>query len=209
MNILIACEESQRVCSEFRKKGHNAFSCDIQMTTGDNPEWHIWQDVTKYLNGKCEFLTCDGKKHYIEKWDMIIAFPPCTYLTKASGNSLIKNGNINQERFEKGIKAKNFFEKIFNAKCKKIVIENPTPLKIFNLPKHNQTIQPYYFGEEYSKQTNLWIKGLPLLTPTNIIKPKYNFNNYPPFKNCNGKYRAKARSKTPIGIAKAMAEQWG
>ena len=209
MKILIACEESQEVCKAMRKRGHEAYSCDIEFCSGKEPQWHIWQDVEPLLNGNTTFRTCNGERHYIEKWDMIIAFPPCTYLTKAGATNLKKNGEINEERFQKGIEAKLFFEKILNADCPRICIENPVPMKIFNLPMPTQCIQPYYFGIPVSKKTYLWLKGLPLLCPTNVIEPTYTFSNFPQFQNCNGKYRAKARSRTFTEVAEAMAESWG
>ncbi len=208
MDILIACEESQVVCKAFRELGHNAFSCDVEFCSGGLPEYHIWADVVPLLNGGT-FRTCDGQSHYVKRWDMIIAFPPCTYLSKAGGVNLYKNGEIDETRLEKGFQAKEFFLKIWNADCDKIVIENPIPLSRFNLPNHSQVIQPYYFGEPVSKKTYLWLKGVSLLCPTNVIKPIYTFNNYPLFKNSFGKYRQKNRSKTLKGVALAMALSWG
>lgn len=112
MNVLVACEESQAVCIEFRKKGHDAYSCDIQDCSGAFPEYHIKGDVLPLLNGDCDFTTCDGQKHYISgSWDMIIAFPPCTYLSNAGNGSLYKNGKLNVDRFNKGLAAKDFFLK--------------------------------------------------------------------------------------------------
>ena len=209
MKILVACEESQRVTAAFRVYGHEAFSCDIVMTTGEHPEWHIWSDCTPFLNGNCSFRTCDGQLHKIEKWDMIIAFPPCTFLSKAGACNLYKNGVRDEERFSEAIKAVEFFYRIYNADCPKIAIENPIPIKEFGLPDPSQVIEPFYFGDPVSKKTYLWLKGLPYLCPTNVVKPDYTFETYPPFKNCNGKYRQKARSKTFLGVAKAMALSWG
>lgn len=209
MKILCACEESQRVCSAFRAKGHEAYSCDIVMCSGDKPEWHIWSDVTSLLNGDCTFRTCDGQAHTVDKWDMIIAFPPCTYLSKAGSTSLFRNGEINRERYELGQQAAQFFFKIYNADCPRICIENPVPMSIFRLPKPSQTVQPYYFGVPVSKKTYLWLKGLPFLCPTNVIEPQYTFNTYPQFKNSFGKYRQKNRSKTFEEVAAAMALSWG
>lgn len=209
MKILIACEESQRVCIEFRKKGHEAYSCDIEFCSGNHPEWHIWADVVPLLNGNCSFRTCDAQLHTVDKWDMIIGFPPCTYLSKAGSANLYKDGVLDEERYKKGLLAKDFFFKIWTADCERIVIENPVPMKMFNLPEQTQVIEPYYFGEPVSKKTYLWIKGLPFLCPTNVIEPIYTFNNYPPFKGSFGKYRQKNRSKTFVGVAKAMALSWG
>ncbi len=209
MKILVACEESQRVCIAFREKGHEAYSCDLEFCSGGHPEWHVWNDVTPLLNGNCEFRTCDGQAHHIDKWDMIIAFPPCTYLTRAGGNSLVKNGVMDMNRFEKGKAAAAFFYKIYNSDCPKIVIENPVPIKLFGLPKPSQVVEPYMFGVPVSKTTFLWIKGLPFCCPTNVIKPIYTFNNFPQFKNSHGKYKQKNRSKTFPEFAAAMALSWG
>ena len=210
MKILIACEESQRVCIAFREKGHEAYSCDLDFCSGGRPEWHIWNDVSRLLNGDKKFLTCDGKEHYIDKWDMIIAFPPCTYLTKAGANLLYTKSGLDSKRYDEGCKAASFFYMIWNANCDKVVIENPIPMKVFNLPEPSQVIEPYYFGEPVTKKTCLWIRGnLPLLSPTKVVEPTYTFQTYPAFKNCNGKYRQKARSKTFPGVAKAMALSWG
>lgn len=209
MKILVACEESQRVCIAFREKGHEAYSCDIIMCSGNHPEWHIWADVEPLLNGNCTFRTCDGKAHTIEKWDIIIAFPPCTYLTRAGGSNLYKNGVLDEERVAKGQQAAQFFFKILNADCPKICIENPVPIGMFGLPPCSQIVQPYYFGVPVSKETHLWLKGLPFLCPTNVIKPLYTFTTYPLFKNSFGKYRQKNRSKTFEEVAAAMALSWG
>ncbi len=209
MKILVACEESQRVCIAFRAKGHEAYSCDIIMCSGNHPEWHIWADVEPLLNDNCTFRTCDGKAHTIEKWDMIIAFPPCTYLTRAGGSNLYKNGVLDEERVAKGQQAAQFFFKILNADCPKICIENPVPIGMFGLPPCSQIVQPYYFGVPVSKETHLWLKGLPFLCPTNVIKPLYTFTTYPLFKNSFGKYRQKNRSKTFEEVAAAMALSWG
>lgn len=209
MKILVACEESQRVCKAFREKGHEAFSCDIVMCSGSKPEYHIWADVEPLLNGNCTFRTCDSKEHYIEKWDMIIGFPPCTYLTKAGSCNLYKSGEIDEERLNKGFEAKRFFEKILNADCEKICIENPIPMSVFKLPEPQQVIQPFYFGVPVSKKTYLWLKGLPYLCPTNVIEPTYTFNTFPLFKNSKGKWKQRNRSKTFEEVAEAMALSWG
>lgn len=209
MKILCACEESQRVCIAFREKGHEAYSCDIEFCSGDKPEWHIWADVTPLLNGDCAFRTCDGRAHHVDKWDMIIAFPPCTYLTKAGSCNLYRNGRINEDRFNRGQQAAEFFKRILNADCERICIENPVPIKLFGLPEPNQVIQPYYFGVPVSKKTYLWLKGLSFLCPTNVITPTYTFETFPLFKNSCGKYRQKNRSKTFPEIAEAMALSWG
>ena len=219
VKVLVACEESQAVCTAFREKGHEAYSCDIQDCSGGHPEWHIMQDVLPLLNGACEFYTTDGQAHKIEgKWDLIIAHPPCTYLSNAGAARLYpKKGEINEERYKKGLEAKKFFMEFFNADCEKVCIENPIPTRIYNLPQYTQTIQPYEHGHPYSKKTCLWLKGLQKITPTNLVEPlcswvsggsKDKHGNRR--KNCGTKFRdSKIRSKTFEGIAKAMADQWG
>ena len=218
MNVLIACEESQRVCSAFRARGHTAYSCDIQSTSGGHQEWHIKGDVLPLVNGRCKFTTQDGNKHEIpEQWDLIIAHPPCTYMSKAGARFMyLTAGNVNKERFEKALQAKEFFMKFMNADCDKICVENPTPLKIIELPNESQVIQPYQFGDPYSKRTLLWLKGLPKLNPTNILAEytPYLPSNTGAFSRGKGGSRgvahnAKEASKTFLGIANAMAEQWG
>lgn len=218
MKILVACEESQEVCKAFRAKGHEAYSCDIIECSGGHPEWHILGDVLPLINGRCKFHTMDGEEHDISGiWDILIAFPPCTYMTNAGAVRMRVNGEIVQERYEKAMKAKDFFMKIYNADCKKIAIENPTPMKIVGLPPYTQAIQPYEFGHPYSKRTCLWLKDLPLLIPTEIIEHHEPYVNGG-CKDAHGNYRRfqgrkerdpKIRSKTFPGIAKAMADQWG
>lgn len=201
LKILVACEESQAVTIELRRLGHEAYSCDIEPCSGGHPEWHLRVDALELLK---------------MKWDMIIAFPPCTYMTNAGAVRMRVNGEIVQDRFEKAMKAKEFFLRFYNADCPKIAIENPTPMKIVGLPPYSQIVQPYMFGHPYSKRTCLWLKGLPILRATDII------SDYEPYinggcKDANGNYRKfqgrkerdpKTRSKTFPGLAKAMAEQW-
>ena len=219
MKVLVACEESQRVCIEFRKRGHEAYSCDIEPCSGGHPEWHIKGDAIPLINGKCSFNTSDGAIHNIPtKWDLIIAHPPCTYLSNAGARWLYKGGKLNEERYRNGIKAKTFFEKFLNADCDRIVVENPIPSSVYGLPAYTQVIQPYEYGEPWSKKTCLWIKGVDKLKPTNILseyKPYCSSGSYsgthdPKYKGASRKGgSAKSRSKTFHGIAKAMAEQWG
>ena len=209
MNVLIACEESQRVCTEFRKLGHNAFSCDIIPCSGGHQEWHIMQDVLPLLNGNCEFTTMDGQAHKIAgKWDLIIAHPPCTYLSNAGARFLYPNGKLNEERLAKGMDAKDFFMRFYNANCDRIAIENPIPSKVYCLPHYTQTIQPWMFGHPVQKKTCLWLKGLPKLQPTNIVEERQSTKIPGNWFNHGGKERQKNRAKTFPGIAKAMAEQW-
>lgn len=201
LRVLVACEESQTVCKAFRDIGHEAYSCDILPCSGGHPEWHIQGDVLPLLE---------------EKWDLIIAHPPCTYLSKAGACRLYpKAGQIDMVRYKKGLEAKEFFMKLYNAPCKRIAIENPVSLKIFNLPPFTQEIEPYHFGHPLSKKTRLWLKGLPLLEPTNVVKKQVTFlpSSTSKFaktgKNDKCTRDSKEASKTFEGIARAMAEQWG
>ena len=221
MNVLIACEESQRVCIAFRERGHNAFSCDIQEPSGGHPEWHILGDALGILNPDeygVTFRTMDGKTHSIFcEWDLIIAHPPCTFLSNAGARHLYKGGQLNKERFVKGLQAKDFFMKFYNADCDHICIENPIPSKVYGLPQYTQTIQPYQFGHPYTKRTCLWLKGLPKLKPTNEVEPVATWCPSGSYSHKHEKKhigmfttdRARNRSKTFEGIAAAMAEQWG
>lgn len=219
MYVLVACEESQRVCQAFRAKGHIAFSCDVVDASGGHPEWHIKQDVTPLLNGRCTFTTCDGVEHELkQRWDLIIAHPPCTYLTPAGACNIPKH----PERIELGFKAAAFLTSILAADCDKICVENPPPMKRFGLPKYNQIVYPYQFGDPQAKRTCFWLKGLPLLKPTNVVEPSkevYKWYSHSLGKEMTlskwyydglkGGEWSKNRSKTFYGIAEAMAEQWG
>lgn len=164
MKVLVACEESQAVCIAFRKLGHEAYSCDTQECSGGHPEWHIKGDVLPLINGNKPFITMDGDLHAIVgTWDLLIAFPPCTYLTNAGSVRLRIKGEINKERMEKAVEAKAFFMKFLEADCQKICVENPTPGKIHQLPQYTQAIQPWWFGHPYTKRTCLWLKTSPPL----------------------------------------------
>ena len=210
MKVLVACEESQRVCKAFREKGHEAYSCDIVECSGGHPEWHIMQDVIPLLNGNCEFKTVDGIKHKIEgKWDLIISHPPCTYLSNAGARFLYPKGVLNEDRLKLGLAAKEFFMQIYNADCDKICVENPIPSRVFGLPKYSQTVQPYEHGHPFKKKTCFWLKSLPFLKPTNIVDVRESTKKAGNWFNKGGKDRQKNRAKTFSGIAKAMAEQWG
>ena len=200
--VLIACEESQAVCIAFRALGIEAYSCDIQECSGGHPEWHIIGDAIE--------------EAYSGKYDMMIAHPPCTYMSKAGARWMYPTaGNLDLNRYKKAIQAKDFFMKLMNAPIKYIAVENPVPLKIVELPIYTQVIQPYEYGHSYSKKTLLWLKNLPQLKPTKIVE---NYKPYLP-SNTGGAKRgqkhsrgtaknAKESSKTFDGIAKAMAEQW-
>ena len=221
MNVLVACEESQVVCKAFREKDHNAFSCDIIDCSGGHSEWHIKQDVLPLLNGRCKFTTCDGELHSIsDKWDLIIAHPPCTYLT-VTGNRW-----FNVERYgEKAIQrqkdrkeAIKFFMKIANADCEKIIIENPVGVMSTVWRKPEQIIQPYMFGDSAEKKTCLWLKGVEPLKATNEVEPpkRVKFDSgktmpkwYADLWHLPREERSRLRSQTFPGFAKAMAEQWG
>lgn len=214
MNVLIACEESQRVCTAFRERGHEAYSADILEPSGGHPEWHILGDVSPLVNGNIGFVTMDGTKHQINgKWDILIAHPPCTYISNAGVRFLYPGGGgvLNEERLRKGIAATHFFLRFLYADCDRIAVENPIPSKVYGLPKYDQIIQPFMFGHPFQKKTCLWLKGLPPLMPTDYIpkekcqSTKIAGNWY----NKGGKDRQGNRAKTFPGIARAMAEQWG
>lgn len=229
MKVLVACEESQAVCIAFRELGHEAYSCDIEECSGGHPEWHMKGDALAILNPSVfaeneragiEFFTMDNELHYfVGGWDMIIAHPPCTYLTNAGARWLWAGGNLNMERYTKGLEAKEFFMQFFQADCPRIAIENPVPSAVYELPAYTQIIQPYEYGHPATKKTCLWLKGLPALTPTEVVEPvkgrRFQQKNGNWRYSCwemdqrGGKDRARERSKTFPGIAKAMAEQWG
>lgn len=202
MRVLVACEESQAVTKEFRRLGHEAYSCDVVPCSGGHPEWHLQQDVLPLLN---------------EHWDMIIAFPPCTYLSNAGACRLYpQKGVLDVERYKKGLEAKEFFLKILNANCPRIAVENPVSSRIFEMPQHSQEIQPYMFGHPYTKKTRLWLKGLPNLVPTDLVAPISPYCPSGTGRKKRDKYGAakrgedaKNRAKTFPGVARAMAEQWG
>ena len=227
MKVLVACEESQAVTMELRKLGHEAYSCDIIECSGGHPEWHIRWDALALLNGNCTFLTEDWQMHTIHgKWDMIIAFPPCTHLAVSGARHFEKKRADGRQR--EGIE---FFCQFLNADCDRIAVENPVGIiggdyiaqyfpdlaEKYGLPrKPSQKIQPYEHGDPYTKTTCLWLKGLPNLVPTNILtKPEGGWLNQS--FTADGRYGGFAanfsgstqRSKTFPGIAKAMAEQWG
>lgn len=193
MRILVACEFSAVVRDAFRKLGHDAYSCDIVPSEGD-AKYHIQGDALEILDGG---------------WDLMIAHPPCTYLSRVATRHLYKNGVLNEKRYKMGVEAKDFFMKLYNADIPRIAVENPVPFKIFELPKYSQIVQPYYFGEPMTKATCLWLKNLPLLKPTNMVVPGLRCEVAGSWYSVGGKDRQKKRSRTFDGIAQAMAEQWG
>lgn len=192
MKVLVACEFSGKVRDAFAKLGHDAWSCDIIPT--DVPGNHYQGDVTDILN---------------EGWDLMIAHPPCTYLSNAGARFLYPKGILNTDRLAKGLEAKEFFMLLYNANIPKICVENPTPSKVYGLPPYSQTIQPYEYGHPFQKRTNLWLKGLPKLVPTNIVAERQSSKVPGNWFNKGGKDRQKNRAETFQGIADAMADQWG
>ena len=235
MKVLVACEESQTVCKAFRKRRHESYSCDIMDCSGGHPEWHIIQDVIPLLNGHCEFKTMDGQIHFLNgKWDMIIAFPPCTHLCVSGARHFEKKRLDGRQK--EGIE---FFCNFLSADCDKIVIENPIGIisgkyiqehfpdlaEKYGLPKEpTQIIHPWMFGDNHSKSTCLWEKGVEPLVPIVNEQPELDWFEFVDSKTGKKKRqpkwfadawklppdeRAKIRSKTFPGIAEAMAEQWG
>lgn len=194
MRVLVACEESQEVCKAFRDLGHEAYSCDIEPCSGGHPEWHLQVDALELLK---------------MRWDMILAFPPCTYLSNAGAKHLFKGGVLNQDRYKKGLEAKKFFLEFLNADCPRICVENPVSSRIYEMPPHTQEVQPWMFGHPVQKKTRLWLKGLPPLEPTHIVDPKCGCHESGTWFMKGGKDRQKNRAKTFPGLARAMAQQWG
>lgn len=212
LNVLIACEESQVTVKAFRNLGFNAFSCDIQRPSGNHEEWHYLGDVKDILDAPCKFKTLDGRKHQIKKWHLLIAHPPCTYLTKAGACRMFKNKTLQKQRYKEMLKARDFFFRFYNASVECIAIENPIPMKICKLPPISTYVQPYWFGEPYSKKTCFWLKNLPPLFPTVFAGEWQPFIHHGKRKEgykrkcANG---AKKRSKTFVGVANALAKQYG
>lgn len=235
MNVLVACEESQEVCKAFRALGHEAYSCDIQECSGGHQEWHIKGDVLGILEPELHympisedseadfcivFFTCDGRIHFVDYWDLIIAHPPCTDLAVSGARHFArKRADGSQQR------SIDFFMRFTNLSCEKVAIENPVCIMSSIYRKPDQIIQPWQFGHPVSKKTCLWLKGLPPLKSTDIVEPEVihskgksggysgaSWNVYDETGKAlsyNDPRVAKARSKTFTGIAKAMAEQWG
>lgn len=223
LNILVACEESQAVTKELRALGHNAFSCDIVECTGGHPEWHIKGDATRVINGKCEFVTQDGTPHQMStRWDLLLAFPPCTHLAVSGARHFDKKRADGRQR--EGIL---FFKTMLDADCDRIAVENPVNIiggeyikryfpEFSDLPNCNQKIQPYQFGDKSRKTTCLWLKNLNPLVPTDIVEPElvsYVCKNgkiatFSKDYGSGGGNNGARRSKTYKGIAKAMATQF-
>lgn len=189
MKVLIACEESQTVCKAFRANGHIAFSCDIQKCSGGFPQWHIQRDCISLINES------------LSEWDLIIAHPPCTYLSRVSSVAL-SSGKHTLSDVES---ARNFFMFFYNLPGR-VCIENPVPLTCASLPPYSQTIQPYQFGDNFTKLTCLWLKNLPLLFPFCYVPKGFTRNCAPSWVGTHS--GGKVRSKSFPGIARAMATQW-
>lgn len=197
LNVLIACEESQVICKAFRDLGFNAFSCDLVECSGGLPQFHIIEDCLNVIPGGT-FKTQANETVTIEKWNLLIAHPPCTYL------SCVSIGCLKQDpsRYEKMKKAVSFFHKLLNANIEFICVENPKPMRICGLPRPNDRINPYWFGDSFSKSTWLWLKNLPPLIPTMFVK-KQSVKSWHEVVSTSQK-----RSKSFQGIAKAMAAQY-
>lgn len=216
MRVLVACEESQTVCMAFRARGHEAYSVDIQHCMLYNHiEWHIVDDARQVLRTPCTFMTVDGSWHTVEAWDLLIAHPPCTYLTSAGATRLFNADHTIKDaaRFDKGLQARRLFMTFLEADIPRIAVENPTPCRCFDLPPYTQIIEPYMFGEPWRKRTCLWLKGIPQLRPTEMVEPRGLWVGATSARDSRYKLNshrdAKTRSKTFPGIAAAMAEQWG
>ena len=237
LKVLVACEESQAVCKQFREKGFEAYSCDIIDCSGGHPEWHIKQDVLPLLNGNCTFKTCDGMEHRIDgKWDLLICHPPCVDLCVSGARHFEKKRANGTQR-----KSIEFFCQFLTADCNHIAIENPVGIisgqyvkeyfpdicEKYGLPINpEQKVHPWMFGDNFSKNTCLWLKGLPALIPEVTEEPEMEWVEWTDKKTGKKKRqnkwyfdalknsktpeeRSKVRSKTFHGIARAMAEQWG
>ena len=196
IRIIIACEESQAITKEFRRLGFQAFSCDLQECSGGLPQYHFREDIHEVLK----------REHF----DLMVAHPPCTFLSNAGARWLYQNGKLNKERYEKGIAGKEFFLSLLNYPIRYLAVENPVPSTIYDLPQPTQIIEPYMFGDPYTKRTCLWLRNLPCLIPSKMVEPK---GPYCPNKNHHGFATrgndAVERSKTFPGIARAIAHQWG
>ena len=196
--VLVACEQSQVVCSAFRWHGYSAYSCDLLPCYGGHPEWHIMHDAAQVVNGGV-FPLESGSLLLADHWDLLIAHPPCTMLTHSSAVAFSKGLHT----IEDVQKAAQFFMKMYNAPVPMVAVENPAPLKIAGLPKYNQILQPFEFGHGFSKRVCLWLKNLPQLLPMR----GYCYEHRQWLQHCASNPRR--RSRTFEGIAEAMAVQWG
>lgn len=192
MKVLVACEYSGTVRDAFIRMGHDAMSCDLLPT--DNPGPHYQGNVFDIISNG---------------WDLMIAHPPCTYLSNAGARWLYAGGKLNKERYEIGLKAKEFFLSFLEANIPMICVENPVPSSVFQLPRYSQVIEPYEYGHPFKKKTCLWLKNLPELKPTNIVAERQSTKIPGNWFNKGGKERQKERARFWTGIANAMAEQWG
>lgn len=198
--VLIACEESQAECLAFRELGHEAYSCDIQpCRPSGHPEWHIQADVTPYLRGETHFTTQNGCTVDVPGWDLIIAHPPCTYLCKVSSVHMVIAGQLQKDRYEKMLQARDFFFQCLNAKASYVAVENPLPMKRAQLPQPSCFIHPSWFGVKYTKKTLYWLRNLP------PIMPELEHPNPRQFVRAS---RGKYRSRTFPQVAAALARQW-
>lgn len=201
INVLVACEESQAECEAFRLRGFNAFSCDIQpCRPKGHPEWHIQGDVTPYLHGTTIFTTMDGATHEVKEWHLILAHPPCTYLCKCGSIWMVHNGVVDKERYAQMMQARAFFLECLNAKARYVAVENPQPMARAQLPRADCYVQPYWYGEKYSKKTLYWLRNLPPIMAGSVN---------PIFKCFVTASRGKYRSRTFRSVANALAHQWG
>lgn len=218
--VLVACEESQRVCAAFRERGHEAFSSDVQRCSGGHPEWHILGDALLVIGGNCQFITEAGGRHEVPgRWDLIIAHPPCTYLTPAGSCRMFRADHsvVCGERWERMQEAAEFLMRFLRAPCAHIAVENHAPMKCARLPQYSQIVEPYFFGDPWKKRTCLWLVGLPPLRADAPVEPKacwVETNGRTTRTKLRtpgicGARDAKTRSRTFEGMARAMAEQWG
>ena len=198
--VLIACEASQVLCAAFRQRGIEAYSCDIEPCYGGHPEWHIMADARQVVQGYCGYYLQNGAWMQVGgRWSLIIAHPPCTMLTHASA---VRFANGTHSMFDV-LQAANFFLTMLSAPCPMVAVEHPAPMKVAQHPPYDQINNPYDFGHKFSKRWCLWLRGLPPLLPTRARV----LNHVPFLKHCAGNSRR--RSHSFMGVAQAMAEQWG
>lgn len=202
LNVLIACEESQAECIAWRELGHKAYSCDIQpCRRNGHPEWHIWGDVTELLAGRCRFQTMDGKLHRLDKWDLVIAHPPCTYLCKVSSVWMVVDGVIQPERYQKMLEGREFFFRCLSAQAEYVAVENPLPMARARLPKPTCYACPSWFGVKYTKKTLYWLKNLPPIMAEKVFSSPKQYVH-----SSRGKYRSRTFPEMAAGIARQWSE---